>query len=160
MKIVAVCSLLLSGMLLSLAASPVLSRAAGTAGGHPSDVGQAPVHFSRCDSVPMEPAQYRYDENGHRIQQSPAEKPYIKYSFVNRSTLTATRVILGLESRGYLIERVTDVGTFSPHVPIQNHKHEFAFGRFRGGMPIVRCVALEVDLEGGKTWQNPSPPPI
>ncbi|MBC5824864.1 MAG: hypothetical protein GIW99_07590 [Candidatus Eremiobacteraeota bacterium] len=118
------------------------------------------MHFTKCDSVPMEPAQYRYDDNGRRIQQSPAEKPYIKYSFVNVSPLTITRVIVGIESRGYLIERVTDVGTFSHNVAIQNHKHEFPFGRFRGGMPIVRCVPLEVDFQGANPWHNPSPPPI
>jgi hypothetical protein len=70
-------------------------------------------------------------------------------SFTNQSAATATDVVFALETKGYIVDRFNDVGSFATGIPI---KHTFPEAQPTDDMRVAVAEATFVD---GTVWQNP-----
>jgi hypothetical protein len=69
-------------------------------------------------------------------------------AFTNEYSAAATHVVFLLESRGAVVDRFDDVGTFAPGVLVRHRFPEIGLG---GATSVVVAAASFAD---GTTWQN------
>jgi hypothetical protein len=87
-----------------------------------------------------------------------ADAPYtdgIRIRFTNRSPLTADRVVFRVNYRGD-IERIVDIGTFSPNAPIDHTFGNFSGLAFLGPNPN-ECIVLAARFTNGTVFRAVTP---
>jgi hypothetical protein len=71
-------------------------------------------------------------------------------AFTNRYNFPATEVVFALETQGYVVDRIDDVGSFATGVTI-NHK-------FGESNPATRVAVEKATFADGTVWVNPDVP--
>jgi hypothetical protein len=121
-----------------------------------------PVNVTDCYTEPVRRAhsQTYYDSNGQRhtrtVWTTIGQRAVL--SFVNTAQAAATQITFQLSSTddSKVLQRFTDRGTFSPNVPIRQHKFNTSLLSDPVDHPV--CTVLEAKFADGSTWL-PSPQP-
>lgn len=100
---------------------------------------------------------YTDSEGKVRTRHISEEDSYLKVYYRNTAAAIAREVDFGLVTRDELVERVKDVGTFSPGVLIE-HKFKVSREIFPLRTALPYCAVLGVRYEDGRVWENPQPP--
>ena len=103
-----------------------------------------PIQVTECSTEPV--------RHAHSVEQRAV------VSFVNTAQVAAIQVSFQLSSSddAKVVQRFTDRGTFSPNVPIKQHKFDTSLLSDPVEHPV--CSVLEAKFADGSTWL-PSPQP-
>jgi hypothetical protein len=118
------------------------------------------IQVQTCSAQKGRPAYtetYTDSEGKTRTRRVDEEDSYLKVHFRNTATAVAREVDFGLVARGDLVDKVKDVGTFSPGVLIE-HKFKVSRDIFPLRTALPYCAVLRVKYEDGRVWNNPNPP--
>jgi hypothetical protein len=128
---------------LTLAAAPIAASA---------QTSPAPIAIASCRIQ-----QYQGVE-GRRFWYPWSSRPFgsiytdgVEISYVNKSPLTASRVVFSVNYRGD-IEHIVDSGTFSPGVTINHTFGQFTGDAFLGTRPNS-CSVAAVRYTNGSAWR-------
>jgi hypothetical protein len=124
-------------MALTLAAGLVLESAPAIASTNQSQVG--PIHI---DTVALYPGSSPYD--GIFIP------GFLQIAFTNANSTPATEIVFAFESKGYVVDRFDDVGSFAQSVSI---KHII---RNVNGKNIEQVAVEKATFADGTVWNNPA----
>lgn len=100
---------------------------------------------------------YTDSEGKVRTRHVDEEDSYLKIHYRNTSADVAREVDFGLVARGDLVDKVKDVGTFSPGILIE-HKFKVSRDIFPLRTALPYCAVLRVRYDDGRIWNNPNPP--
>lgn len=125
-------------------------------------VSSRPIQVTQCFTEPVRHThtQTYYDSNGnpHTRTMTTTTGQRVVVSFVNTAQVAATQINFQLSSAqdAKVLQRFTDRGTFSPNVPIKQHKFEASLLSDPVDQPV--CTVVEAKFADGSTWL-PSPQP-
>lgn len=112
----------------------------------------APIRIQKCSIIRYARARpYYFGTWGAGVPVTDG----IELQYVNTSAKTADRVAFAVDYRGD-VERIIDVGTFSPGAPIDHTFGTFSGQAYQGERPN-RCTVARVRFSDGTTWSNGSP---
>jgi hypothetical protein len=120
----------------------------------------AKIQVNACSAVEGRAAYndtYTDSDGKVRTKHVPEEDSYLKIHFRNTAGVVAEEVDFGLVARNDLVEKIKDVGTFSPGVLIQ-HKYKVSRSIFPLRTALPYCAVLRVRYADGHVWTNPEPP--
>lgn len=118
------------------------------------------IQVQTCSAHKGRPAYtdtYTDSEGKVRTRHVDEEDSYLKIHFRNTASVAAREVDFGLVARDKLVDKVKDVGTFSPGVLIE-HKFKVSREIFPLRTALPYCAVLRVRYEDGRVWNNPNPP--
>lgn len=118
------------------------------------------IHIQACKAIKGRPAYtetYTDSEGKIRTRRVDEEDSYLKVHYRNTAARVAREVDFGLVARNELVEKVKDVGTFSPGILIE-HKFKVSRDIFPLRTAIPYCAVLHVRYDDGHVWNNPNPP--
>ncbi len=118
------------------------------------------IHVQTCSAEKGRPAHtetYTDSDGKVRTRYVDAEDSYLTIHYRNTSAAVAKEVDFGLVARNELVEKVKDVGTFSPDVLIE-HKFKVSRDIFPLRTALPYCAVLRVRYDNGQVWRNPDPP--
>ena len=121
-----------------------------------------PIQVTECSTEPVRHAHSEtyYDSEGKRRTRTTwttvGQRAVV--SFVNTAQVAAVQVSFQLSSsdEAKVVQRFTDRGTFSPNVPIKQHKFNTSLLSDPVDHPV--CSVLEAKFADGSTWlASPQP---
>lgn len=118
------------------------------------------IHVQTCNAQRGRPAYtetYTDSEGKVRTRRIEEEDSFLMIHFRNTATAVAREIDFGLVARDALVDKVKDVGTFSPGILIE-HKFKVSRDIFPLRTALPYCAVLRVRYEDGRVWNNPSPP--
>jgi hypothetical protein len=118
------------------------------------------IHVQTCSAQKGRPAYtetYTDSEGKVRTRRVDEEDSYLKIYYRNMAAVVAREVDFGLVARDGLVDKVKDVGTFSPEILIE-HKFKVSRDIFPLRTALPYCAVLRVRYEDGRVWTNPNPP--
>lgn len=121
---------------------------------------QSDIHVQTCNAQKGRPAYteaYTDSEGKTRTRRVDEEDSYLKIHYRNTSPAVMREVDFGLVARDKLVDKVKDVGTFSPGILIE-HKFKVSRDIFPLRTALPYCAVLRVRYEDGHVWTNPKPP--
>ncbi len=121
---------------------------------------QSDIHVQTCSAHKGRPAYtetYTDSEGKTRTRRVDEEDSYLKIYYRNTASVAAREVDFGLVARDKLVDKVKDVGTFSPGILIE-HKFKVSREIFPLRTALPYCAVLRVRYEDGRVWNNPNPP--
>jgi hypothetical protein len=122
------------GAAIILAAAPAFASAA--------DMQSGPIHI---DNVQVFGGNSTDDNDSTIVVPGSAA-----IAFTNLYTSPATDVVFALETKGYVVDRFDDVGSFAPGVSIN---HRFSENQVTDGM---RVAVEQATFADGTVWHNPA----
>ncbi|HLI97141.1 MAG TPA: hypothetical protein VKT72_13815 [Candidatus Baltobacteraceae bacterium] len=118
------------------------------------------INVQTCSAEKGRPAYtqtYTDSEGKVRTRHVDAEDSFLTIHYRNTSAAAAREVDFGLVARNELVEKVKDVGTFSPEILIE-HKFKVSRDIFPLRTALLYCAVLRVRYHNGHVWSNPNPP--
>lgn len=117
------------------------------------------VHVTTCSAVKGRAGytETYSDEGKLRTRHVEQEDSYLKIHYRNTAQAVAREIDFGLVARNELVDKVKDVGTFSPGVLIQ-HKFKVSREIFPLRTALPYCAVLRVRYDDGRVWTNDNPP--
>lgn len=118
------------------------------------------IHVQTCSAHKGRSAYtdtYTDSEGKVRTRHIAEEDSYLKIYYRNTASGVAREIDFGLVARDELVDKVKDVGTFSPGVLIR-HKFKVSRDIFPLRTALPYCAVLSVKYDDGHEWRNPNPP--
>ena len=118
------------------------------------------IHVQACSAKKGRPAYtqtYTDSEGKVRTRRIEEEDSYLKIHYRNTAVVAAREIDFGLVARDELVDKVKDVGTFSPGILIE-HKFKVSRDIFPLRTALPYCAVLRVRYDDGRVWNNPNPP--
>jgi hypothetical protein len=118
------------------------------------------IQVQTCSARKGRPAYsetYTDSEGKTRTRRVDEEDSYLKIYYRNTAAAVAREVDFGLVARDELVDKVKDVGKFSPGILIE-HKFKVSRDIFPLRTALPYCAVLRVQYDDGRVWKNPNPP--
>lgn len=118
------------------------------------------IQVQTCSAKKGRPAYtetYTDSEGKIRTRRVDEEESYLKIHYRNTAAVVAREIDFGLVARSELVDKVKDVGMFSPGILIE-HKFKVSREIFPLRTALPYCAVLRVQYDDGRVWNNPNPP--